>query len=199
MSILADAPCVGARIETCGWAWTQTGRPWMPLRKGHRAGYTISDPAGKVSGATNFYIITGYADIRKSIDGLCAIIMSQLQQGSCGNSIYLFYGKRCDRIKVLLRESDGYVLLYKRLDVIHGKYRWTRNRSEVSLLPGNNSTGLCQGSKSSSQRHSEQPEIIDYIGFFALWYNETIKNGRKNVHVQQKTSGLQSLRIPFQN
>lgn len=112
----------------------------MSLRKGHRAGYTISDPSGKVSGAADFYIITGYADIRKSIDGLCAIIMSQLQQQeSCGNSIYLFCGKRCDRIKVLLYEPDGYVLLYKRLDVIHGKYRWTRNRSEVSLLPGSNS------------------------------------------------------------
>ena len=86
---------------------------------------------GDISGAANIYIITGYTDMRKSIDGLCAIIMSQLQQEPCGNSIYLFCGKRCDRIKVLLREPDGYVLLYKRLDVIHGRYRWPRNSSEV--------------------------------------------------------------------
>ena len=66
---------------------------------------------GDISGAVNIYIITGYTDMRKSIDGLCAIIMSQLQKEPCGNSIYLFCGKRYDRIKVLLREPGGYVLL----------------------------------------------------------------------------------------
>lgn len=86
---------------------------------------------GDISGAANIYIITGYTDMRKSIDGLCAIIMSQLQEEPGGNSIYLFCGKRCDRIKVLLREPDGYVLLYKRLDVVQGRYRWPRTSSEV--------------------------------------------------------------------
>lgn len=89
---------------------------------------------GDISGAANIYIITGYTDMRKSIDGLCAIIMSQLQEEPNGNSIYLFCGKRCDRIKVLFREPDGYVLLYKRLDVVQGKYRWPRNSAEVKPI-----------------------------------------------------------------
>lgn len=89
---------------------------------------------GNLSGAANIYIITGYTDMRKSMDGLCAIIKSQLQEEPNGNSIYLFCGKRCDRIKVLLREPDGYVLLYKRLDVVQGKYRWPRNSSEVKPI-----------------------------------------------------------------
>ena len=89
---------------------------------------------GDISGAANIYIITGYTDMRKSIDGLCAIVMAQLKEEPNGHSIYLFCGKRCDRIKVLLREPDGYVLLYKRLDVVQGKYRWTRNRSEVKSI-----------------------------------------------------------------
>ena len=57
---------------------------------------------GDISGAANIYIITGYTDMRKSIDGLCAIIVSRMQNEPRGNSIYLFCGKRCDRIKVLL-------------------------------------------------------------------------------------------------
>ncbi len=69
---------------------------------------------GDISDAANIYIITGYTDMRKSIDGLCAIVMAQLKEEPDGHSIYLFCGKRCDRIKVLLREPDGYVLLYKR-------------------------------------------------------------------------------------
>ena len=89
---------------------------------------------GDISGATNIYIITGRTDMRKSLDGLCAIVMDQLKAEPNENSIYLFCGKRCDRIKVLLREPDGYVLLYKRLDVVQGRYRWPRNSSEVKSI-----------------------------------------------------------------
>ncbi len=73
---------------------------------------------GDISVADNVYIITDYTDMRKSFDGLCAIIMDQMKCGPDRYAIYLFCGKRCDRIKVLLREPDGYVLLYKRLDVV---------------------------------------------------------------------------------
>lgn len=89
---------------------------------------------GDISGATNIYIITGRTDMRKSLDGLCAIVMDKLKEEPNENSIYLFCGKRCDRIKVLLREPDGYVLLYKRLDVVQGRYRWPRNSSEVKTI-----------------------------------------------------------------
>ena len=89
---------------------------------------------GDISAATDVYIITGRTDMRKSINGLCAIIMEQLKEEPNDHSIYLFCGRRCGRIKVLLRESDGYVLLYKRLDVVEGRYRWPRNSSEVKPI-----------------------------------------------------------------
>lgn len=89
---------------------------------------------GDISSPVNIYIITGYTDMRKAIDGLCAIILDQLKAEPDGHSIYLFWGKRCDRIKVLLREPDGFVLLYKKLDVIKGKFRWPRNRSKVKVI-----------------------------------------------------------------
>lgn len=58
---------------------------------------------GDISLATNIYIITGYTDMRRSIDGLYAIIMDMLGEEPDQTSIYLFCGKRCDRIKILLR------------------------------------------------------------------------------------------------
>ena len=53
---------------------------------------------------------------------------------SKNHSLFLFCGRRYDRIKVLLWEGDGYVLLYKRLDVERGRYRWPRNKNEVRNL-----------------------------------------------------------------
>ena len=69
---------------------------------------------GDITAADEIYIVTGRTDMRKSIDGLCAIVEDQLHMDPRRSALYLFCGKRCDRIKALLWESDGFVLLYKR-------------------------------------------------------------------------------------
>lgn len=79
---------------------------------------------GDISLADNIYLITGYTDMRRSIDGLYAIVVDKLNVELDRRSIYLFCGKRSDRIKILIRENDGYVLLYKRLDSnVKGRFR----------------------------------------------------------------------------
>ena len=88
---------------------------------------------GDISGLENIYIVCGYTDMRKSIDGLSAIISDQLQMDPSSNSLYLFCGRQRDRIKALFHEPDGFVLIYKRLSV-KGGYQWPRKRSEVRNL-----------------------------------------------------------------
>lgn len=68
------------------------------------------------------YIVTGYTDLRRSIDGLAMIIKAQLQLDPYNTALFLFCGRRCDRIKGLLWEGDGFLLLYKRLD--NGRFQW---------------------------------------------------------------------------
>ena len=89
---------------------------------------------GDITIANNIYIITGYTDMRKSIDGLCSIIVQQLHNEPNKSSVYLFCGERCDRIKLILKESYGMVLLYKRLDVVRGRFRWPRSANEVKNI-----------------------------------------------------------------
>ncbi len=90
---------------------------------------------GDITLADNIYIICGSTDMRKSIDGLCAVVKEQLKQDAENTkSLYLFCGKRNDRIKVLFHENDGFVLLYKRLDYKLGKYKWPRNKNEVQSI-----------------------------------------------------------------
>ena len=67
------------------------------------------------------YIVCGMNNIRKLIDGLYNIIIDKLNiTPNSRLAIYLFCGKRCDRIEVLLHEPDRYVLLYKRHFVQQG-------------------------------------------------------------------------------
>ena len=87
-----------------------------------------------ISCVDQIYIVCGYTDMRKSIDGLCSVIRDQLKMETSGDSLFLFCGRRADRIKAILKEPDGYVLIYKKLTAAHGRYQWPRNRSEVRNL-----------------------------------------------------------------
>ncbi len=108
---------------------------------------------GDISGVNEIYIVCGYTDMRKSIDGLCAIIIDQLHMDPKRSALYLFCGKRCDRMKALLWETDGFVLLYKRL-AVEGRYKWPRNKSEVKPLTWQQFDWLMSGLE------IEQPKAI---------------------------------------
>ena len=88
---------------------------------------------GDISGLEKIYIVCGYTDMRKSIDGLCAMIEAQLKMDPLSSALFLFCGRRRDRIKALFREPDGFVLIYKRLTV-PGGYQWPGKQSEVRDL-----------------------------------------------------------------
>ena len=86
-----------------------------------------------ISNVDAIYIVCGRTDMRKSIDGLYAIIKDQFSM-ELDHSLYLFCGRKCDRIKAILKEPDGIVLIYKKLTASQGSYRWPRNKSEVRNL-----------------------------------------------------------------
>ena len=109
---------------------------------------------GDISVANNIFIVCGTTDMRKSIDGLCSIILDKLSMDPNQPSLLLFCGKQCDRIKILLHEPDGYVLLYKRLSVTQGRYRWTRKSSEAQAITWRQLDWLLSG------LNIEQPKAI---------------------------------------
>ncbi len=98
------------------------------------------------------YIVTGYTDLRRPTDGLAMIVKAQLQLDPYSKALFLFCGRRCDRIKGLLWEGDGFLLLYKRLD--NGRFQWPRNETEAKLLTPQQTRWLLEGLK------IEQPKAI---------------------------------------
>ena len=70
--------------------------------------------------------------MRKSIDGLMTIIRDTYNMDPFANALYLFCGRKSDRLKALHFDSTGFVILYKRLD--SGRFQWPRTPSEVRSL-----------------------------------------------------------------
>jgi transposase len=55
-------------------------------------------------------------DMRKSIDGLMAIVQEALQEDAYSGHLFVFVSRRRDRVKILTWDKGGFVLLYKRLE-----------------------------------------------------------------------------------
>ena len=64
------------------------------------------------TGADKVYIALGYTDLRRGIDGLAAIVQESFALDPFTNTLFLFCGRRTDRIKGLLWEGNGFLLLY---------------------------------------------------------------------------------------
>ncbi len=78
-------------------------------------------------------IATGFVDLRKGIDGLAQIIGAQYGQNPFEfGTLFLFCGRRSDRMKALLWQNDGFLLLYKRFEA--GSLSWPRTTQEAAEL-----------------------------------------------------------------
>ena len=73
------------------------------------------------------YIACGYTDLRRGIDGLANLVKSQFHIDPFQRELFLFCGRRRDRIKTLYWKGDGFLLPYKRLK--SGSFQWSRNNT----------------------------------------------------------------------
>ena len=98
---------------------------------------------GDISSAEHIYVACGYTDMRKSIDGLATSVKQCFQLDPFSNSLFLFCGRRRDRMKALHWEGDGFVLLYKRLE--SGGFQWPRDENEVKNITPQQFRWLMEG------------------------------------------------------
>lgn len=99
---------------------------------------------GDLSGIKNFFLITGRTDMRKSFDGLMAIVRDQYNLDPYAKSAFLFCGRDTRKLKCLYHDRDGWVLLQKRLDGT-GRFQWPRSASEARLLTRQELRWLTEG------------------------------------------------------
>lgn len=85
------------------------------------------------AGIRRVVLACGNVDLRKGIDGLAQIIGARYGQNPFEKgTLFLFCGRRSDRMKGLLWMGTGFLLLYKRFE--SGSLSWPRTTEEAADL-----------------------------------------------------------------
>ncbi len=90
----------------------------------------------------SIFLSTRATDMRKSIDGLCGEVRDFLGCDTMDGTLFVFYNRRRDKIKLLFWDRDGYWVFYKRLEagrfqmplVSAGATRISLDSSQLQLI-----------------------------------------------------------------
>jgi len=68
------------------------------------------------------YLSRGHVDMRKSINGLAAVVQGAFELDPFQDALFVFCNKDRNKIKVLFWDKDGFALYYKRRE--RGRFCW---------------------------------------------------------------------------
>lgn len=94
-------------------------------------------------GPVNVFVEMRPVDFRKGIDGLVLAVQEMFGMDSFCGAAFLFRAKRADRIKFLIWDGTGMVLVHKRLE--GGKFIWPQVRDGVMRMSSAQFAALFEG------------------------------------------------------
>ncbi|MCL4143649.1 UNVERIFIED_CONTAM: hypothetical protein GTU68_067548 [Idotea baltica] len=112
-------------------------------------------PGGKY----HVFLATRPVDFRKGHAGLSLVIQTVLGRDPYSGAVFVFRSKRGDRIKILLWDQTGLVLVYKHLE--GGQFQWPRPADGVIKLTPAQFSALFEGLdwKAVRAKRRRQPRL----------------------------------------
>ncbi|MGG2196560.1 transposase [Paenibacillus sp. JMULE4] len=101
--------------------------------------------------ASQVYFACGYTDLRKSIDGLAAVVQEQFALNPFSTALFVFCNRKRDKLKILQWDHAGFWLYYHRLE--RGTFQWPSDGSAPLCLTQRELRWLLDG-LSLKQRHA---------------------------------------------
>ena len=105
---------------------------------------------------TRIWLAAGLTDMRKGFDGLAALVQTQLNEDPFVGHVFVFRGRRGDRVKLLWWSGDGLCLFAKRLE--RGRFVWPQATSGTVSLSAAQLAMLLEGIDWRRPARSWQPQ-----------------------------------------
>lgn len=105
---------------------------------------------------TQVWVAAGVTDMRKGFDGLSSVVQSALNASPFNGHVFVFRGRRGDRVKLLWWSGDGMNLYCKRLE--HGRFVWPSAQSGAVHLSAAQLSMLLEGIDWRRPARTWQPE-----------------------------------------
>lgn len=93
----------------------------QPLLRGRRPFRAQQSIVLTLPASVRIYLAVDPVDLRRGHDGLSAIVQGQWDMDLFAGHLFVFFGRRRDRCKILFWDRGGLVLYYKRLE--RGRFR----------------------------------------------------------------------------
>lgn len=106
------------------------------------------------------WIACGATDMRKGFDGLSAIVQVQLAEDPFSGQLFVFRGRRGDRVKLLWWDGDGLCLFAKRLE--RGRFIWPQAESGVVHLSRAQLSMLLEGIDWRRPQRTHTPQVAAF-------------------------------------
>jgi transposase len=103
------------------------------------------------------YLATGSTDLRKSIDGLSAIVCQVFELDPFLPSLFVFCNRKKDKLKIL-HWDNGFWLYYRRLE--QQTFRWPMQENEALCISMDELAWLLKGYE-VRQKNKFKPVIIE--------------------------------------
>lgn len=91
-----------------------------------------TDDAMLITSGKKIYLACGATDMRKSINGLSALVQAGMELDIFDNALFVFCNKSRDRLKILEWDGDGFWLHLKRLE--RGRFKWPQAMEEEKAM-----------------------------------------------------------------
>jgi transposase len=105
--------------------------------------------------AQQVWLIPGATDMRKSIDGLAAVVNYAIQQDPLSRQLFAFCSKDRSKLKILFWDQNGFWLFYKRLE--KGRFRWPANASAEGMCITRRQLAWLMDGLSVEQKSAHRP------------------------------------------
>jgi transposase len=89
------------------------------------------------------YLCTEPVDMRKSFDGLSALVLDVLERDPISGELFAFSNRTGDKLKILYYDGQGLCLWYKRLE--RGRFRILESPTEAQALTAKELSLLVDG------------------------------------------------------